>query len=129
MTNLSETVQLKGSPIQRRMQRIEEFKRFVVSNRESKKVKTLIALFSLESGLRKKVVLEYLRLLLDGGFYKEWRGKLLTPKEYDQAIKEWQKEREKEEEARRLRREKMQAEVFLGEEFKPPEIEADEVEV
>ena len=84
---MSETVQLKGSPIQRRHARVEAFKRFVASNRKLKSIRELIALYALESGLRRKVVEEYLKLLLDSGFYKKHhvgRGRfvLLTEAEH-----------------------------------------------
>jgi hypothetical protein len=68
---LTDIAKLKGSPIQRRQARIEAFKRFVSSNRKQKSIRELIALYALESGLRKKVVEEYLQLLLDSGFCKK----------------------------------------------------------
>ena len=92
MTTLGETAKLIGSPIQRRMKRIEAFKRFVSSHRKHKTIRELTALFSLEFGIRKKVAEEYLQLLLDSGFY--WKHRigpgqfmLLSPSEYKE-IKE-----------------------------------------
>ena len=87
MTALTEIVKLKGSPIQRRQERIEAFKAFVASHRKQKSIRELIALYALESGLRRKVVEEYLQLLLDSGLYKKHhigrgRSVLLTETEY-----------------------------------------------
>jgi len=87
---LSELVKLKGSPIQRRLARVEAFKRFAASNRRQKSTRELIALYALESGLRRKVVEEYLQLLLDSGLYKKHhvgRGRfmLFTEAEYGRA--------------------------------------------
>lgn len=67
---LGDPIKLKGSPIQRRQARIKAFKELIASNRKQKSVRELIALYALESGLRKKVVEEYLKLLLDSGTYK-----------------------------------------------------------
>lgn len=91
VTVLSETVKLIGSPIQPRMERIEDFKRFVASHRKLKSIRELIALYALESGLRKKVVEEYLQLLLDSGIYRKLhvgRGRkmLLTEAEFQKEI-------------------------------------------
>ena len=71
MKALTEIVKLKGSPIQRRQARVEAFKIFIASNRKQKSIRELIALYALESGLRRKVVEEYLQLLLDSGLYKK----------------------------------------------------------
>ena len=54
VTTMSETVQLKGSPIQRRQERIEAFKALVASNRKRKSICELIALYALESGFEEK---------------------------------------------------------------------------
>ena len=81
-------LKLIGSPIQRHMKRVEAFRRFVSSHRKQKTVRELIALFSLEFGIRRKVVEEYLQLLLDSGIYKKHhldygRLMLLTEAEYE----------------------------------------------
>ena len=88
---MGKSIQVECSATLGRKKRIEAFKAFVASNRKQKNVKELIALYALESGLRRKVVEEYLQLLLDSGLYKKHhlgRGRfiLLIEIEYEKEI-------------------------------------------
>ena len=118
---MEKSIQVECSATLGRKHRIEAFRAFIEQNRQTKNYRQLIAFFSLEHGLRDVVVRQYLKLLLDSGIYYKWKGNLLTLSEYDKAVEEWDKQKEKETEARRLQRE-----GFLEEDFQPPEAEIQE---
>lgn len=93
--------------VRERKRRLEAFKRFIEQNRKSKSYRRLIAIFALETGLRERLVKEYLDLLLRAGVYVKRRGSLLSPEEYKKRVEKEKKEAE----TKRLVRERMRAEA------------------
>jgi len=86
-----------------RKQRIEELRMFVEANRKSKNEKQIIALYSLNTGLRPNVVKGYLRLFYEAGFYIKPKYltnfMIVTPSEYEelQELKQREEQRKNEE--------------------------------
>jgi len=101
------TIQLVSSAQLGRKQRINDFKEYVEANRQTKKVKQIVAEYSIQTGLSPRLVKGYLQIFYDAGFYIEPRHLtdwlIVTPKEYKKLVTDH--ERKEKEESKRLEHE------------------------
>ena len=99
--------------VERRKQRIREFRQLVEANRKDKTAQQIVALYSIHSGLTPRLLNSYLKLFIQAGLYHEPNyvtgNKIVTDEEYGPLFEQYQAKREldaKKSKYRRPRREK-----------------------
>lgn len=74
--SLKENTQITCAAILGRQRRIRDFQEYVKRNHKTRSSRQIVAGFALQTGLRKKIVQEYLKLMIDSGIYQLRAGRL-----------------------------------------------------
>jgi hypothetical protein len=92
VSNLTQTIQYESPAAVGRKYRINELMKLIQTERLNKSESEIIALYQMQTGLRREIVKSYLKLIYASGLYEEpgyLTNKILTKDELVPIHKEW----------------------------------------